>query len=155
MIRELRDCDIPAIAELELVLFGVGAWNEAIIRQELAAPARTYRVDVSEHSPDVIRGYGGLWCADRDAELMTLGVAPKWRRRGVARRLLGELIAAAAAQSARRMLLEVRVDNDAAIALYRSFGFQRIGFRRGYYQPENVDAYTMAARIGQESGDDE
>lgn len=42
------------------------------------------------------------------------------------------------------MLLEVRVDNDPALALYRRFGFARMGLRRRYYQPENVDAYTMS-----------
>ncbi len=44
---------------------------------------------------------------------------------------------------AQRVLLEVRVDNDPAIHLYESSGFRRLGRRRGYYQPGNVDAWTM------------
>ena len=41
------------------------------------------------------------------------------------------------------MLLEVRVDNTRAQKLYERFGFEPIGFRRGYYQPGNVDALVM------------
>jgi len=41
-------------------------------------------------------------------------------------------------------LLEVRTDNDAAIGLYASEGFTRVGIRRRYYQPSGADAYTMA-----------
>jgi ribosomal-protein-alanine N-acetyltransferase len=44
----------------------------------------------------------------------------------------------------RRLLLEVRTDNEAAIALYVSEGFVRLGIRRRYYQPSGADAYTMA-----------
>ena len=42
------------------------------------------------------------------------------------------------------MLLEVRTDNEAAIGLYESEGFVRLGVRRRYYQPSGADAYTMA-----------
>ena len=41
------------------------------------------------------------------------------------------------------MLLEVRVDNEPALALYAKYGFEQIGLRKRYYQPEDVDAYTM------------
>jgi len=42
------------------------------------------------------------------------------------------------------MLLEVRVDNVPALALYERFGFTRMGLRKRYYQPEGIDAYTMS-----------
>ena len=45
------------------------------------------------------------------------------------------------------MLLEVRVDNMPALALYQRFGFQRLGLRKRYYQPEGIDAYTMSLDI--------
>jgi ribosomal protein S18 acetylase RimI-like enzyme len=43
----------------------------------------------------------------------------------------------------REMFLDVRVDNPVAQSLYRSFGYQEIGVRKGYYQPDNVDALVM------------
>lgn len=144
-----------ALADLEARCFGSDAWTPAMIRQELTAPARTYVVDVGDAdrandgtgSPDRpagVRGYAGFWFDGDDAELMTIAVAPEHRRRGLAAAMLRRLTDRARALGARRMLLEVRVDNDPALGLYRGFGFTRIGLRRRYYQPEGVDAYVMA-----------
>ena len=63
---------------------------------------------------------------------------------GIAVAMMNHLISRARRQRARRMLLEVSVVNDPAIALYHRFGFQRIGLRKRYYQPEGIDAYVMA-----------
>ena len=136
-----RDWVVAAIDALERQLFGTGAWSATAIRQELAAPARTYVLDIEEHA---VRGYAGFWYDGDDAELMTIGVDRSHRRRGIASALLRHLIDEAQRQGARRMLLEVRVDNEAALAVYRRFGFTRLGVRKRYYQPEGVDAYTMS-----------
>ena len=161
-----RNMVVAAIASLETELFGRGAWSEAAVRQELEAPARTYVLaltdqqtaempcdsltfcddrcdDLSQQTPRVC-GYAGFWYDGDDAEVMTVGVARHWQRHGIAAALMRRLLAAAREQGARRMLLEVRVDNEAALALYRRFGFTRIGVRKRYYQPDNVDAYVMA-----------
>ena len=45
------------------------------------------------------------------------------------------------------VFLEVRTDNEAAIALYRSVGFDQVGLRRRYYRASGADAYTMR-RVG-------
>jgi ribosomal-protein-alanine N-acetyltransferase len=157
-----RDEVVSRLAALERGLFGAGAWSEAMVFEELEAPDRTYVLDVPDGSDahvgsrgsDLsqgpggptgdIRGYAGFWYDGDDAEIMTIGVAPEHQRRGIAAALLRALIERATARGARRMLLEVRVDNDPALALYRRFGFARMGLRRRYYQPENVDAYTMS-----------
>ncbi len=132
---------IQAFAALERELFAGSAWSENAIRQELTAPARTYLMDVDGST---IRGYAGFWYDGDDAELMTIGVGSAYQRQGIASALLRRLIDEAKQQGARRMLLEVRVDNDAALALYQQFGFTRLGLRKRYYQPEGVDAYTMS-----------
>lgn len=145
-IVDITDLDrervVMRIAELEAELFGRGAWSANMVREELDAPARTYLVDVADDA--TIRGYAGYWYDGDDAELMTIGVAKDAQRQGIALALLDALIARARAQGARRMLLEVRVDNDPALALYQRFGFERMGLRKRYYQPGNIDAYTMS-----------
>jgi ribosomal protein S18 acetylase RimI-like enzyme len=45
------------------------------------------------------------------------------------------------------LFLEVRADNPIARALYRSLGFEEIGVRRGYYQPDDVDAISMRLTV--------
>ena len=67
-----------------------------------------------------------------------------YQRQGIAAALLQALVDEAKRQGASRMLLEVRVDNDPALALYQRFGFERMGLRKRYYQPEGIDAYTMS-----------
>lgn len=137
-----RDVVVEAVTRLERELFGRGAWSEHMVREELDAPARTYYVCVDDTS--AIVGYAGFWYDGDDAELMTIGVSSAYQRRGIAAKLLATLIDEAREQGAARMLLEVRVDNDPALALYERFGFTRMGLRKRYYQPGNIDAYTMA-----------
>ena len=142
---------IAQIAALESDLFGRGAWSERSIEQEFHAPARTYLLDVADGADSsarpLIRGYAGFWYDGDDAEIMTIGVGRQYQRRGIAARLLGTLIAAAREQGARRMLLEVRVDNAPALGLYEKYGFSRMGLRKRYYQPEGIDAYTMSLEL--------
>lgn len=148
-----REPLIATLAELERDLFGRGSWTTTMIRQELEAPARTYLIDIDSDSDRPmtaqtetlpIRGYAGYWYDGDDAEIMTIGVARAYQRQGIATRLLGKLIDHAREQGAQRILLEVRVDNEPALALYRHQGFTTLGLRKHYYQPDNVDAYTMA-----------
>ena len=68
-----------------------------------------------------------------DAELLDIGVAPACRRQGLGQRLLDAVMAAARAQGAQRLLLEVRAGNRAAQALYQHAGFRLSGRRKGYY----------------------
>ncbi|OZG62551.1 ribosomal-protein-alanine N-acetyltransferase RimI [Bifidobacterium lemurum] len=155
MIAELetidRDTAVRAIAAMEAELFGRGAWSERMVREELDAPARTYVVDIEPDaptgSPSAIRGYAGFWYDGEDAELMTIGVGKAHQRQGIAAALLRRLLDEASRQGARRMLLEVRVDNEPALTLYHRFGFERMGLRKRYYQPEGIDAYTMSVEL--------
>lgn len=145
-LRPLDAADLPALARLEDSLFGPAAWSRGMLAEELAAPDRWYIA--AESSADDERGgrldgYAGLWFDGEDAQVMTIGVARERQGRGIGALLLGALIGRARELGARSMLLEVRVDNAPALALYARFGFERMGRRRGYYQPENVDAWTM------------
>jgi ribosomal-protein-alanine N-acetyltransferase len=91
-----------------------------------------------------------LWrVAADEAEILTICTVPAKRRRGVGRRLMEAAKARLAAAGTRRLFLEVAVDNDAAIALYRAFGFTDAGLRRAYYiQPDGpVDALVMALTL--------
>ncbi|MBW3079832.1 ribosomal protein S18-alanine N-acetyltransferase [Bifidobacterium saguinibicoloris] len=161
MLVALDDLDrgiaVAAVRALEVELFGNHAWSETSIRQELDAPARTYVFDIepdimTDEGPTVpitvsasaIRGFAGYWYDGDDAEIMDVGVGKTHQRQGIAAGMMTWLIERAHKQGARRMLLEVSVDNEPAIALYKRFGFERIGLRKRYYQPEGIDAYVMA-----------
>jgi len=84
--------------------------------------------------------------AAEEMEVLTLGVAPQARRRGVARGLMETALAAARRAGAKSCFLEVAVDNPAAVALYAGLGFRQAGLRRRYYDRGGgifVDAHVM------------
>ena len=74
-----------------------------------------------------------------------VGVLEDLRRRGIARALMERLLAdLSAAQS---VTLEVRRSNAAAIALYESFGFERVGERKNFYSQPTEDALLMTRKM--------
>jgi ribosomal-protein-alanine N-acetyltransferase len=64
---------------------------------------------------------------------MNIAIAPTHQGRGLGSRLLSSCLSALRDSGARRCLLEVRVSNGAAIALYSRHGFVDDGLRRNYY----------------------
>ena len=90
-----------------------------------------------------IVGYAGLAASGELADVQTIAVARDQQSSGLGGRLLTDLLRAATAFECREVMLECRVDNVRAQKLYERFGFAPIGFRRGYYQPGNVDALVM------------
>lgn len=150
-LRPLRAADVGEVARLEAELFGGEAWSADLLAHELArsdGAGADRRYVVVEEGPDddgQILGYAGLWYGDGrgDADLLTIATVPRARRRGLAAAMLGELIGLARAAGCRAVLLEVRVSNDAARALYTRHGFTAAGQRRRYYTAPVEDALVM------------
>ncbi len=107
-----------------------------------------YECRVDEQD-DEIRAYAVLMPVLDEAELLNIAVAAGQQRKGLGRLMLREILNAARQKNTRRVFLEVRPSNIAAIALYRSLGFAEIGIRRGYYQNDHdkEDAVMMACDL--------
>jgi len=144
-LRPLEVGDVAALVDLERALFGASAWSRSMLSEELVAPARWYVG--AEVVPGELAGYAGLWFDGEDTQVMTIGVARDRQGAGIGSVLLGALLERSRDLGARAVLLEVRVDNVPALALYERFGFEREGRRRGYYQPENIDAWIMRREL--------
>ncbi|WP_189148405.1 ribosomal protein S18-alanine N-acetyltransferase [Streptomyces lacrimifluminis] len=157
----MRWWDIEPVLELEKDLFPEDAWSRGMFWSDLAharGPQATRRYFVAEEeSPQGGRriiGYGGLAVAGTEsdsgsatgADVQTIAVAREHWGTGLGAVLLTELLRAATAFECAEVMLECRVDNVRAQKLYERFGFEPIGFRRGYYQPGNVDALVMRLR---------
>ena len=82
-----------------------------------------------------------------EAEILTIAVAPKFRRRGLGSALLAAHLATLAAKGAKTLFLEVEAGNRAALALYDAFGFCQIGESKAYYRkPEGKPAAALVLR---------
>lgn len=82
-----------------------------------------------------------------EGDLLTIAVARRARRQGLARRLILDTARHLAEQGVRRILLDVAADNQAARALYAGLGFQEDGVRRRYYRRADgveVDALLLS-----------
>jgi ribosomal-protein-alanine N-acetyltransferase len=134
IISHARPDDLAGIIELERVGFDAAEqWSETAWADELAAHDRYVlaRFDVD----DSIIGVAAFSRVAEMSDLNRVIVHPEFRGRGIGASLLRAGLDWASAVGARRMLLEVRPDNEPAVALYRRLGFEPITTRRDYYGP--------------------
>ena len=80
-----------------------------------------------------IAGFAMLRLAADEAELITIAVDNRWRRKGIGKALMHALFEDLAMTPARKLFLEVAADNPAALKLYGAHGFRKISERQGYY----------------------
>ena len=141
-IGPLTAADATRCAELEAQLFeGDDPWPATAFLSELEGKHNHY---VAARSGDKLVGYAGIArlgiLPPHEYEIHTIGVDPAFQGQGIGRRLLGELLDYAGGGT---VYLEVRTDNEPAIAMYRSAGFVEVGLRKRYYRASGADAYTM------------
>ena len=143
-IRAASETDLPQLAALHARCF-TEAWNAREFHNLLA----TGNVDcliVGRHEP---QGFILIRIAADEAEILSLGVTPHARRKGLARALVVAAAEHAFAHGAGRLFLEVNVNNTAACALYRQLGFEGAGRRKGYYAEAGgaEDALILARNL--------
>jgi N6-L-threonylcarbamoyladenine synthase len=148
-LRRATPADVDKIMLLETSIFENDAWSTEMMARDVADPGCYYLVAFPPDSPEHIVAYAGLQAALRspESDIQTIAVAEEARGRGLGRVLMLSLITEARKRGARETFLEVRADNPGAQHLYRSLGFEDLGVRRGYYQPDNVDAIVMRLPI--------
>ncbi len=131
-IRLMRSADVPEVVAIEREAYQF-PWSEGIFRDCLRVGYVCRVVLAGEE----VAGYGVMSVGAGEAHVLNLCIAERHRCRGLARQLLLNLIACAAAAGAEEAFLEVRPSNTTAIRLYLALGFEQVGMRRGYYQAVN------------------
>jgi tRNA threonylcarbamoyl adenosine modification protein YeaZ len=125
--------DAAAMYSLEKVIYaGEDPWSLAQFKEEIAAKDRYYIV---AESTGALVGYAGVMQAGEVTDILTMTVAPEFRRKGIAREFLKRLIDWSRNKKAIAVMLEVRFNNSEAIPLYDSQGFRKISERVDYYGP--------------------
>ena len=143
-LRELTLADAPWCAELEQRLFpGDSPWSVEEFQSEIThVLTKDFGVEISGR----LVGYAGMAVLgppyDAECEIRTIAVDPDYQGRGVGKLFMDAFTRIADAQDV-PIFLEVRTDNEPAMVLYHSYGFAKIGVRKGYYMPSGADAYTM------------
>ena len=129
VIRPMRVGDVADVVAIERASYQF-PWSEGIFRDCLRVGYVCRVMTVSRQ----VMAYGVMSIGAGEAHILNLCVSEAYRCRGVGKRMLSSLIDRAVAAGMAEAFLEVRPSNTAAIRLYLSIGFERVGTRRGYYQ---------------------
>jgi len=160
-LRRGRRSDLDALVALEHALFDSQFFAGHLIarasfRRLLASPGATFLV--AEAGKQIGAQIGTqvgayvlvLYRANSGAaRIYSIGVAARFRRRGLARSLVAAAEKDAVRRGRKAMRLEVRADDRGTIALYESSGYRRIGRAPGYYDGR-VDALRLEKALGKE-----
>lgn len=143
-IRAMRFDDLERVTAIDEISFSM-PWPPYAYHKEMEKPyslARVAEITFMNGSQNVA-GMIVTWVVMDEAHIATLAVDPQYRRSGIARILLADTLKLCIKQSVRVVTLEVRNSNLAARALYRSFKFEEVARRKGYYVDNHEDALIM------------
>ena len=139
VFTEMKAEHVPQVAQLEKLCFA-DPWSEMSIASELQSIWSYWVVALDG---DQLVGYVGSQSSIDETDIMNIAVHPDWRRRGIAESLIVNLIAELKNRGSHALMLEVRVSNDGAIALYEKLGFHQVGCRKNYYRNPKEDALIL------------
>lgn len=127
-LRPLLLADIDALLAIEEAATP-HPWSRKQFADGLAAGEFGWGVETDGH----LAAFAIFNSVLDEASLLDIAVHPHYQRRGLARQLLTACLHELSQRGSARCLLEVRVSNSAAIALYRALKFSDDGHRRHYY----------------------
>ena len=138
-IREAILTDVDEIAIFEKECF-TAPWGRMTLFNELLDENSIYFVIIADEK---IIAFGGYQDIARQGHITTMAVKKEYRNQKLGSFLLSTIINHAMKNNIYDMTLEVRPSNDAALKLYRKFGFKVYGRRKRYYSDNKEDAYIM------------
>jgi len=124
----MNESDLDAVAALEASIQEF-PWSRGNFADSLVAG---HSVWVCRLGGDLI-GFSVIMRVLDEAHLLNIGVCKRYQGQGYGARLLRQVMLGAKQHGAHKLFLEVRPSNGRAVELYRHFGFNQIGLRRGYY----------------------
>lgn len=144
-IRPMTTADLSAVLEIEKALFPIDAWTDALFLAELAEVSISRDVSVAILDSQLV-GYASFRYVGKQGDVNTVAVASDQQGKGIGTALMDWLESQAVLRNVREIFLEVRSDNEAAIKMYATRGYERIDIRRNYYG-NTIDANIMRKRV--------
>lgn len=143
--RQANAFDLPVFVSLDKELFPYSPWSASQYKEEFSSPTRHFVVALDDAQS--IIAYAGVFAPGAaEADVLTVGVIPAHRGKGIARQLMGLITDWAKQQGSIAMMLEVKVDNTEAIGLYESLGYSKLNVRKDYFGA-GLDALVMRLEL--------
>lgn len=145
-LQSLTPEHLSAAVALDQTCLG-GLWTTYGYAREIDSPNSDLLIlipeGIQEGIKDALIGLGCLWAIVDEAHITLLAIDPFYQRQGLGQFLLIQLLHNAVARNLHTATLEVAASNQAALNLYKKFGFAPIGTRRKYYQKTGEDALIL------------
>ena len=139
VIEKMSPSHVGEIARLEKECFST-PWSEDGLKSELNnAFARFF---VATYAGE-IAGYVGAHNVLGEVYITNVAVFEKFRRKGIAKKLIDALLESAKAENGNFVTLEVRKSNIPAVSLYEKCGFEKVGERKNFYEKPRENAVLM------------
>lgn len=136
----MKEEDLDEVLEIEKLSFP-SPWSKRLFLDELANP--NSHIVLARDDTDALLGFVCFWIVADETHILNIAVHPRFRRQGIASRLLAHVLEFSKRMGVQYFALEVRNRNQAAIELYKGFGFRVAGIRKGYYSDTGEDAVLM------------
>mgnify|MGYP001185035903 CR=1 FL=1 len=138
--------DARALARIHASAFPRAAWTKSALEELFQMPGA---LGLMATGPEGPRGFLLTRRAADEAEIITLAVHLKTRRKGIAALLMQSAMQRLREGGVTQLFLEVAANNDAALGLYESLKFARAGVRKDYYEEhgDRIDAVLMTRQL--------
>lgn len=143
LLRRAELADFDAVAAIRKQAMG-GDYFKNTFDEERVNPH--YYFTVLELAGQLI-GYAVVELTPPDAVLCEVAVRPEWRRQGWASKMWKDVRQTARQRKVKRIFLELRESNVAALAWYKTLGFMEINRRQSYYSDPQEDGIIMKLTV--------
>jgi ribosomal-protein-alanine N-acetyltransferase len=142
-IQRMTSDDVDEVTRLEKLCFS-DPWAKSCFLDELE---HQFSIPLVVKIAQKIVGYACLWHVDDQLEIANFAVSPEFRRKGIGRTLMENVLWEAGKRACTSVMLSVRESNLAAKNLYAEFGFVEVGRRKRYYRFPIEDAIIMVKNL--------
>ncbi|MDT8441035.1 MAG: ribosomal protein S18-alanine N-acetyltransferase [Desulfuromonadales bacterium] len=143
LLRRATLADLDGLCRIESAS-QAHPWTPGQFADELGNPAACIDLYLCRQQP---AAFLCSWLIAGELQIQNLATDPRFRRRGIAARLIAHVLQRSRRLGMQSAWLEVRAGNQSAIALYERFGFRTVGRRRAYYA-DGEDALLMGLEAG-------
>ena len=140
-ISKMTAGDIDDVVQIEAEAYGAHHWSKSAFYDEMQNNLAKYYVAKTNRGELV--GYAGTWHIIDEGHITTIAVKKSHLRQHIGEAIIIKILEDCYEAGVKYLTLEVRVSNEPAINLYKKYGFNSLGTRKGYYQDNNEDALIM------------
>ncbi len=148
IFTDLNETNYSAVARIDALSLGEDGWSENLYKAEINDQNKCYvvalqDVDADAGAKSIVVGFGGFMQVMEEGDILNIAVHPDYRRQGIGKAILDELLERGKRMGVKAFTLEVRESNQNARRLYEKKGFRFVGVRKGYYHGEDACIYWL------------